>query len=146
MNRSDIPPDMLTAFMQHAANAYDWGKALQKEYLEGRKNLPRAIMLPAKRLRLQVARYQYKIRIRWYYRSVTGESFCLVRLACYATRSGRPFLTYNKQMDELHIGGSESDVAWIKGIELRTWNLINHAERVSEFFQEHKIPLRPEKG
>jgi len=55
-------------------------------------------------------------------------------------------LAYNKQLGELHIGGTESDVAWIKDIELRAWRLIDHAERVSEFFQEHKIPLRPEKG
>lgn len=146
MTKFDIPPDILDSFMRFAADAYDQGKALQQEYLEGRKNLPHAIMLPTRRLRLHVARHRYKIRIRWYYRSVTGESFCLVRLECYARRAGKPYLAYNKQLGELHIGGTESDVAWIKDIELRAWRLIDHAERVSEFFQEHKMPLRPEKG
>ncbi len=141
--RSTISPDMHASFMKHAANAYDLGKALEREYLEGRKHLPRALMLPTTRLSLRVSRYRHRIRIRWYYRNVTGESHCLLRLACYATKSGKPFFIYNKQTDELEIGGTESDVAWLKDIELRVWNLINHAERVSEFFQENKIPMRP---
>jgi hypothetical protein len=42
MTKSDIPPDILASFMRFAADAYDQGKALQQEYLEGRKNLPHA--------------------------------------------------------------------------------------------------------
>lgn len=142
-SRSNISPDMHAFFMKHAADAYDLGKTLEREYREGRKNLPRALMLPTERLSLRVSRHRHRIRIRWCYRNVAGESHCLVRLACYATKSGKPFLIYNKQTNELEIGGTESDVAWLKDIELRVWDLINHAERVSEFFQENKIPMRP---
>lgn len=142
-SRSRISPDMHASFMKHAADAYDLGKALVREYLEGRKHLPRALMLPTERLSLRVSRRRYGVRVRWYYRNVTGESHSLLRLTCYATKSGNPFLIYDKQTNELEIGGTESDVAWLKDIELRVWSLINHAERISEFFQENKIPLRP---
>lgn len=132
--------------LQHAVNAYLQAKQFQEEFVEIRKSLPAAIQTPAQRLNLRVSRYRYRIRIRWYYRDRAGKNHALVRLCCYKTRSGTPYLKFVSRPLDLHIAGAESDLRQMIDFENRVWCLIDHSENVGDICTERKISLPSEMG
>jgi len=137
------PIDYDKEMLVYATTAYADAKQLQEEFTDIRKGFPPEIQIPAQRLSLRVSRYQHRIRIRWYYRDRMGKNRVLVRVCCYKTKSGRPYLKYDSRTFDLHIGGAEPDVRPMIEFENRVWLLINHAEDISDICKERKISLVP---
>lgn len=136
-----IPDDKFAWLVQHSNDAYAKALAFQKEYDEGRSKLPPSLQKPAQRLSLRVARYQYRIQIRWHYRSQSGKVHRLLRLMCSVNSQGKPYLVLNNETCSLHVKGDDAQIGWLLDLENRVWGLINHAEHLGEICLERKISV-----
>jgi hypothetical protein len=135
------PVDHDKVMLAHAIEAYSKAKRLQEEFIDIRNGLPPAIQIPAQRLSLRVSRYRHRIRIRWYYCDRKGKSHALVRLCCYKTKSGRPYIKFVSRPLDLHIAGAEADLLQMIHFEERVWSHINHSEDVGDICTKRKIFL-----